>query len=115
MEGVLGAGREGRTLIVLTGDHGESLGEHGEKTHGIFAYEATLHVPLILFAPRLMAARVVEDEVGHVDVLPTVLDALGMPLPAGLSGWGASFTPLTLKVTVLAERSTTTAAKFQAP
>ena len=84
--GALSAGREGRTLIVLTGDHGESLGEHGEKTHGIFAYEATLHVPLILFAPRLMAARVVEDEVGHVDVLPTVLDALGMPRPAGLPG-----------------------------
>jgi arylsulfatase A-like enzyme/Tfp pilus assembly protein PilF len=86
VEAVLDAGRAGRTLIVLTGDHGESLGEHGEKTHGIFAYEATLHVPLILFAPRLLAPRVVEDEVGHVDVLPTVLDALGLPLPAGLPG-----------------------------
>jgi len=86
LERALGAGKEGRTLIVLTGDHGESLGEHGERTHGIFAYEATLHVPLILFAPRLLAPRVVEDEVGHVDVLPTVLDALGLPPPAGLAG-----------------------------
>ena len=86
VESVLSAGRDGRTLIVLTGDHGESLGEHGERTHGIFAYEGTLHVPLILFAPRVMTARVVDDEVGHVDVLPTVLDALGLPLPAALSG-----------------------------
>ena len=86
LEGALAAGKAGRTLVVLTGDHGESLGEHGERTHGIFAYEATLHVPLILFAPRLLDPRVVEDEVGHVDVLPTVLDALGLPLPAGLPG-----------------------------
>src|SRR5207249_9372782 len=86
VKGALDAGREGRTLIVLTGDHGESLGEHGERTHGIFAYEATLHVPLIVFSPRLLEPRVVADEVGHVDVLPTVLDVLGLPPPAGLRG-----------------------------
>jgi arylsulfatase A-like enzyme/Tfp pilus assembly protein PilF len=86
VEGALEAGKDGRTLVVLTCDHGESLGEHGERTHGIFAYEATLHVPLIVFAPRLLEPRVVEDEVGHVDVLPTVLDALGLPPPAGLRG-----------------------------
>ena len=48
--------RPARTLVVLTADHGESLGEHGEATHGIFAYEATLRVPLILYAPRLVRA-----------------------------------------------------------
>src|SRR6185436_10367815 len=53
LEPLLQAGRSGRTLVAFTSDHGESLGEHGEMTHGIFAYEATLHVPLILFAPRL--------------------------------------------------------------
>ncbi|PYQ25870.1 MAG: hypothetical protein DMF81_01145 [Acidobacteria bacterium] len=83
---LLAEGRSGRTLVVLTGDHGESLGEHGEKTHGIFAYEATLHIPLLLFAPRLLAPRVVEDEVGHVDLVPTVLDALDLPPAPGLPG-----------------------------
>ncbi len=80
------AGRTGRTLVVLTADHGESLNEHGEKTHGIFAYEGPLRVPLILFCPRLIGARVVPTGGRHVDVLPTVLDALGIAPPAGLSG-----------------------------
>ena len=54
---LLDAGRDGRTLVVLTSDHGESLGEHGELTHGLFAYEATLRVPLVLYAPRLLSSR----------------------------------------------------------
>ena len=45
LEPLLARGQDGRTLVVLTGDHGEGLGEHGEKTHGIFAYETTLRVP----------------------------------------------------------------------
>ena len=60
LEPLLQAGRDGRTLVVLTSDHGESLGEHGEATHGIFAYEATLRVPLILYQPRILRPRVVE-------------------------------------------------------
>ncbi len=86
LEAVIGAGRAGRTLVVLTADHGESLGEHGEPTHGIFAYEATLRVPLVLYAPRLLRPRVVKEPVRHVDVLPTVLDALALPPPAGIAG-----------------------------
>jgi arylsulfatase A-like enzyme/Flp pilus assembly protein TadD len=86
LEPLLEAGRRGRTLVVLTSDHGESLGEHGEMTHGIFAYEATLRVPLILYQPRLFAPRVVAGTARHVDVLPTVLDALALPLPEGLPG-----------------------------
>jgi arylsulfatase A-like enzyme/tetratricopeptide (TPR) repeat protein len=86
LEPLLKAGKAGRTLVVLTADHGESLGEHGEMTHGIFAYEATLHVPLIVFAPALFAPRVVGESVRHVDVLPTILDALEIPSPAGLPG-----------------------------
>jgi arylsulfatase A-like enzyme/Flp pilus assembly protein TadD len=77
---------DGRTLTVLTADHGESLGEHEEETHGIFAYEATLRVPLILHQPLLLAPRVVEQPVRHVDLLPTVLDALALPVPQGLTG-----------------------------
>jgi tetratricopeptide (TPR) repeat protein len=83
---LLDAGRDGRALVVVTSDHGESLGEHGEATHGIFAYEATLRVPLILYQPRLFAPRVVAGTARHVDVLPTVLDALALPLPEGLPG-----------------------------
>jgi arylsulfatase A-like enzyme/Flp pilus assembly protein TadD len=80
------AGPEGRTVVVFTADHGEGLGQHGEKTHGLFAYEGTLHIPLILFAPRLLAPRVVAEPVRHVDLLPTVLDILGSSPPAELPG-----------------------------
>ena len=76
----------GPTIVILTGDHGEALGEHGEKSHGLFAYEATLHVPLILFAPHLFAARVVDEPVRHVDIAPTVLDAIGAPPLAAADG-----------------------------
>ncbi|HVO13409.1 MAG TPA: sulfatase-like hydrolase/transferase [Vicinamibacteria bacterium] len=92
LEPILAAGRSGRTLVVLTADHGESLGEHGEATHGIFAYEATLRVPLVLYQPRLFRPRVVGEPVRHVDLLPTVLDALALPVPDGLPG--ASLLPL---------------------
>jgi arylsulfatase A-like enzyme/Flp pilus assembly protein TadD len=86
LEPLLAGGAAARTLVVFTSDHGESLGEHGERTHGIFAYEATLHVPLILWAPGLFGPRVVASAVRHVDVLPTVLDALGMEVPSDLPG-----------------------------
>jgi tetratricopeptide (TPR) repeat protein len=74
------------TLVVLTGDHGESLGEHGEMTHGLFAYEATLHVPLVLYQPRIFQPGVVVEPVRHVDILPTILDAVGAQAPAGIDG-----------------------------
>ncbi|PYQ21434.1 MAG: hypothetical protein DMF81_15400, partial [Acidobacteria bacterium] len=86
LEPLLSAGKAGHTLVILTGDHGEGLGEHGEKTHGIFAYETTLHIPLIIYAPAILDARVVKERVRHIDVLPTVLDALGLEAPAGLPG-----------------------------
>src|SRR5436309_3318282 len=83
---LLARGTEGRTLVILTGDHGESRGEHGEKTHGIFAYDATLHVPLLLYCPRLLRPGRVAEPVRHVDLLPTVVDALGLGVPDGLPG-----------------------------
>jgi tetratricopeptide (TPR) repeat protein len=64
---------------VLTADHGESLGEHGEETHAIFVYEATLHVPLILRYPRAWPAGVhFAPPVSSVDIMPTVLGAMGL-------------------------------------
>ena len=83
---LLDAGADGRTLVVLTSDHGEGLGAHGEQTHGIFAYEATLRVPLVVYAPRILRPALVRTPVRHVDVVPTVLDALALPLPADLPG-----------------------------
>jgi tetratricopeptide (TPR) repeat protein len=73
-------------VVVLTGDHGESLGEHGEATHGVFAYEATLRVPLIVYDPQARAPRVVTAPVQHVDVLPTVLDAVGVAARKDIDG-----------------------------
>ena len=70
------------TVVVLTADHGESLGEHGERTHGLFAYEATLRVPLILFTPSVVPPAVVDSLAGHDDIVPTILDAIARTPPA---------------------------------
>lgn len=79
------------TLVVVTADHGEGLGDHGELTHGIFAYEAVLRVPLIISEVRTdgrapASGVVVSTPVRHVDLLPTVLDALGSPVPSSAPG-----------------------------
>jgi Flp pilus assembly protein TadD len=71
------AGALDNTLVVLASDHGESLGEHGERTHGLFAYEATLRVPLVVWAPLKIGTGVFDDTVRLVDVAPTVLDLVG--------------------------------------
>ncbi len=74
------------TLVIATADHGESLGEHGEETHGIFVYQSTLAVPLVLRGPGLPAGRRVAGEVSLADVTPTVLDLLGHPIGAHVQG-----------------------------
>ena len=73
------------TLVVVAGDHGESLGEHGEATHGTFAYNSTLSVPWILWARGLEPSRF-SPRVRLVDVAPTVLDLLGIDPPASVDG-----------------------------
>lgn len=84
------------TLVIVTADHGESLGEHGEATHGLFAYEATLRVPLIvatvLPGGRVLAGRVINTPVRHVDIAPTILDAVNAP--ADTIGTGTSLRAL---------------------
>jgi arylsulfatase A-like enzyme/tetratricopeptide (TPR) repeat protein len=76
-----------KTLIVLTSDHGEGLGEHKENTHGIFVYDSTLRVPLILSNPKhLPKALTVPEQVGLIDVLPTVLDILGWVADPDIQG-----------------------------
>ncbi|MYN65163.1 MAG: sulfatase-like hydrolase/transferase [Acidobacteria bacterium] len=84
---VAGASQARPTLVVVTADHGEAFGEHGERTHGLFAYEATLRVPLVV--AQIGRGLAVPDEgavsaepVRHVDIVPSVLDALSLPAPA---------------------------------
>jgi choline-sulfatase len=86
---------DGRTLVVLIADHGESLGEHGEFTHGVFLYDSTVHVPMMIAGPGVPAGRVVAEQVRSIDVLPTVTDfagvskgtaAQGVSLRAALAG-----------------------------
>lgn len=78
-------GLSGTTVVAVAADHGESLGEHGELTHGLLLYEPTLHVPLLVKAPGL-AARVVETPVSLVDVGPTLAGLVGKALPGTLDG-----------------------------
>lgn len=73
------------TLIVFTGDHGESLGQHGEETHGFFAYNSSIWIPLIISLPETAPGRV-DDYVSHVDIFPTVCDGLGIKMPSFLQG-----------------------------
>ena len=76
-----------RTVIVVMGDHGESLGDHGESAHGFFVYNSVTHVPLVIRAPfSSISHRRVSDPVRSVDIMPTVLDMLGAPAVAGISG-----------------------------
>lgn len=74
------------SLLIVTSDHGESLGEHGERSHGVFLYDATLQIPLIIRGPGFDAGMRDGRLVSLVDILPTVLDALGIAKPAGIDG-----------------------------
>jgi tetratricopeptide (TPR) repeat protein len=79
------------TLVIVTSDHGEGLGDHGEMTHGMFAYESTLRVPLIVArvepgGGERLGGLVVDTPVRHVDVAPTVLEAVGAASDETLSG-----------------------------
>jgi arylsulfatase A-like enzyme/Flp pilus assembly protein TadD len=75
------------TLIAVAADHGESLGDHGELTHSIFLYDATIHVPMLLKFPgnRFVGQRV-SSAASLVDLAPTVLEALGQTPPPAMQG-----------------------------
>ena len=86
-------GVDDNTLVVLVGDHGEGLGDHGEWQHGFFVYESTLHVPLVFWWPdRLEAGRVVDQQVRTIDIAPTILDLVGLTPLSDIQG--RSLTPL---------------------
>ena len=75
-----------QTLVLVTGDHGEGLGDHGEEFHSFFIYQSTLRVPLILRGPRVPAGRTDSDPATLIDILPTAFALLHLPTPVGLAG-----------------------------
>jgi arylsulfatase A-like enzyme/Flp pilus assembly protein TadD len=79
-------GRTAGLLAVVTADHGESLGAHGEKTHGVFVYDATLRIPLVIAGPGVPRGRRVDPQVRLIDVFPTVLALSGLEIPEGVEG-----------------------------
>jgi arylsulfatase A-like enzyme/Flp pilus assembly protein TadD len=73
-------------LLIVTGDHGEARGDHGELTHGVFCYEPTLRIPLFVWSPGLVAPGRDDVRARHIDILPSILDALGESTPKELTG-----------------------------
>ncbi|NIM58189.1 MAG: sulfatase-like hydrolase/transferase, partial [Candidatus Aminicenantes bacterium] len=75
------------TLVIAVGDHGEGLGDHKEIDHGLFLYNSTLKVPLIFFAPKnLPSQKIITSQVRLIDIFPTVLNLLNMPIPEEVQG-----------------------------
>jgi tetratricopeptide (TPR) repeat protein len=80
------AGEWDRTLVIVTSDHGESLGEHGEMTHAYTLYDAVLKVPLVVRGPGVPASRRVREVVSTTDVAPTILAQAGLAPLADVDG-----------------------------
>jgi arylsulfatase A-like enzyme/Flp pilus assembly protein TadD len=85
-------GLKEKTLIVVIADHGESLGEHGEYTHGVFLYESTMHVPMIIAGPGVPQGQGVQQQVRTIDVMPTIAEFL--QVSPGQKVQGTSLWPL---------------------
>jgi choline-sulfatase len=76
-----------QSIIIVVADHGEAFGEHGERSHGLFLYDETLHVPLLIKLPGITPVHPrIESRVGLVDIAPTLLQELGVTQPAMLQG-----------------------------
>jgi len=93
-----------KTVIVIVGDHGESLGEHHESTHGFFIYDACTSVPLIIRIPSVtLKALAIADQVQNIDIMPTLCEILNLPIPETVQG--QSLLPLILGKKLKHERS----------
>ena len=86
LDGLKERARDHNTLIVLLADHGESLGDHGEYSHGVFLYDATMRIPLIVAGPGIPAEKAVTQQVRSIDVMPTILEYAGIATPAQVQG-----------------------------
>lgn len=83
------------TLILFAGDHGEGLGDHHEKTHGIFIYDSTIWVPMIISCPRMLpAGKRIPRLVRLIDITPTILEIIGYKIPEHMQG--VSLSPMML-------------------
>jgi len=74
------------TIIILTADHGEGRGDHKEDNHGFFIYESVIHVPALIRAPFKFPVNNFTQTIGHVDLMPTILDLVGLPIPDSCQG-----------------------------
>jgi arylsulfatase A-like enzyme len=89
LDGLRRRGLADDTLVVITGDHGEAFGApHDQEGHGAALYEESVHVPLVVWSPRLFGerGRRTDDVASHVDVAPTIADVLGLEPPAAWEG-----------------------------
>jgi arylsulfatase A-like enzyme/Flp pilus assembly protein TadD len=86
ISGLADLGMKDRTLVLLVSDHGEGLGDHGEFTHGVFLYDEATHIPMIATGPDILPGRVIERQVASIDVMPTILDYLGLPTGKQVQG-----------------------------
>lgn len=80
------AGVSSQTLFIVISDHGESLGEHEEETHGIFIYDSTIRIPLFFAGGPVLHGKVFEGQVGITDIFPTIVDLLDLPIPENIQG-----------------------------
>ena len=87
LEEIENAGLLENTIVVITADHGEDLQDHGELGHGLFIYDTTVRVPLLLRLPDLASAgMVIDEQIRLVDIAPTLLELSGLPLPENVTG-----------------------------
>ena len=87
LEYLRGKGRLEKTVVVVVGDHGESLGEHQESAHGFFIYDATVSVPLIIRIPSAeLRGKKIAAQVQNIDIMPTLCELLGLPVPKAVQG-----------------------------
>lgn len=80
------AGILNKTLVIIVGDHGEAFGEHQEHGHSIFCYNENLKVPLVFFNEDIFENSLIKSRVNLVDIMPTILDFLGMAVPGDVQG-----------------------------
>ena len=98
------SGQYDRTMIVITSDHGEALGERGLMGHNVTLYQDQVHVALVIKYPRPAPSRVIDDLASQVDLLPTMLEVAGLPAPRGLPGTSLLHLAAASGRTVMSER-----------
>jgi arylsulfatase A-like enzyme/Flp pilus assembly protein TadD len=87
LDQIRGLGLDARTVVVVTADHGEGRDEHGENTHSYFVYDTTIHVPLLMWGPKLLrGGKTIDSLVRTADIAPTVLELLELPPLEGIHG-----------------------------